>query len=203
MNNHNCWVMLSPYKSARGFCFLCWDAEVETISCNRTELTPTRPFFFWIGATLHCLWRRFKRERWGESLSYPVCVRADPQRLVFIHPHMTKTEQKERTETVQGKEKVFIFLYMCKGRICGTRVKERRLPPALCLELALVRAAAITCRLSEPDSKPTLNGFSTLKRDWIKWNGKCHKMGKRETTPRKIKYNTYRRDDCVFFIFNL
>lgn len=73
---------------------------------SRTEQSwPLRGPFFWKGATFHCLWRRFKRERWGESLSYPVFVCTDPQRLMFIHPHMTKTEEKEGR-----KESIFLYI---------------------------------------------------------------------------------------------
>ena len=129
------WVMTVTYGEVKEICFHCWAAEVQPVRLgmqqNRAELTPAWPFsfffffLFWRGATLHCLWRRFKRERWGESLSYPVCVRTDPERLMFIHPHMTKTEKRrdraeEREERQsKGSETCLFFSTYVKAGFVG------------------------------------------------------------------------------------
>ena len=90
------------------------------------------PFLFWKGATLHCLWYRFKK---GEvrGISHILPLRALIHggsclyTLIWLRQSRGETEQKGGRgdgATGRGKQKVFVFLYICKGRICGTRVKE-------------------------------------------------------------------------------
>ena len=128
----------------------CWGWN--RINRRAAEVTPPLDIFF----RREPLWTVCdggSKGRGEGNLSYPVSVHTDPQRLMFIHPPMTKKEQRRdrgdrRNRDGAGKQRVFIFLYVCKVRICGTRMKEWRFPPAFCLELDPVRAAAIG--LSEP-----------------------------------------------------
>lgn len=125
-------------------------------SCSRAELTPAWPFFGKEPLLAVCDAGSKGRGEGNHSHILSLCtlIHRGSWLYTLIWPRQGgEAEQKKGRERERGKQKVFIFLYICKGRICGTRVKEQRLPPVLCLKLDLVKTAAIC--LWEPDSGPT------------------------------------------------
>lgn len=80
-------------------------------ACSRAELTPLWPFFG--EEPLFAVCDAGSKGRGEGNLSYPVSVRTDPQRLVFIHPHMTETEQRrdraERRKRDRAGEAIGVY----------------------------------------------------------------------------------------------
>lgn len=125
---------ISVVDALMEFSLHCSNAEVETVSTgvqqHRAELTPVWPSV--VEKSHFSLSVMQVSKDGGEgNHSYPVSVHTDPQRLMLIHPHMTKTEKREARPD-RGKKKCFSLHLRSCGKFCQVTILTDRvvkIPP--------------------------------------------------------------------------
>lgn len=128
-------VALCTLSSNRGRTSLYGAATGNSL--GRAELTwPFSPFFFG-KKLLFSVCDAGSNGRGEGNHSHILCLCALIHRGLCLYTTSYDLRQSRQRQERQsrGKQSLFIFLYICKG---GTRVKERRLPPALCLQSDLI-----------------------------------------------------------------